>query len=209
MKGLFITFEGIDGSGKSTQMDLLADRLAELGVPVLQTREPGGPPIAEAIRHLLLDTANSAMLPRTELLLYCASRAQHTGEWILPALAAGKTVLCDRYFDSTFAYQGAARSLDIQQILSLTEFATFNTVPDLTFLLDIPVSDGMARIKKRNLDRLELEHNDFRELVRAEYLNLAKQNPKRFVVLDASLSPAAIHTQIIQTVLTRLGVSSD
>lgn len=209
MKGLFITFEGVDGSGKSTQTNLLATHLEDLGIPVLKTREPGGPPIAEAIRHLLLDTENGAMLPRTELLLYCASRAQHTGEWILPALSAGKTVICDRYFDSTFAYQGAARSLDMEQIRILTEFATFNTVPDLTFLLDIPVSEGMARITKRNLDRLELEDNSFRELVRAEYLNLAKMNPNRFVVLDASLSPAAIHAQIIQKVLTRLGVSSD
>ncbi|MCB5224153.1 MAG: dTMP kinase [Candidatus Cloacimonadaceae bacterium] len=209
MKGLFITFEGVDGSGKSTQMALLATRLEELGLPVLQTREPGGPPIAEAIRHLLLDTANSAMLPRTELLLYCASRAQHTGEWIIPALKAGKIVLCDRYYDSTFAYQGAARSLDMEQIRILTDFATFHTVPNLTFLLDIPVSEGMARIGKRTLDRLELEDNSFRELVRAEYQNLAKKNPERFVVLDGRLSRSTIHAQIIDTVLTRLGVSSD
>ena len=209
MKGLFITFEGVDGSGKSTQMALLATRLEELGLPVLQTREPGGPPIAEAIRHLLLDTANSAMLPRTELLLYCASRAQHTGEWIIPALKAGKIVLCDRYYDSTFAYQGAARSLDMEQIRILTDFATFHTVPNLTFLLDIPVSEGMARIGKRTLDRLELEDNSFRELVRAEYQNLAKKNPERFVVLDGKLSRSTIHAQIIDTVLTRLGVSSD
>ena len=209
MKGLFITFEGVDGSGKSTQMALLATRLEELGLPVLQTREPGGPPIAEAIRHLLLDTANSAMLPRTELLLYCASRAQHTGEWIIPALKAGKIVLCDRYYASTFAYQGAARSLDMEQIRILTDFATFHTVPNLTFLLDIPVSEGMARIGKRTLDRLELEDNSFRELVRAEYQNLAKKNPERFVVLDGKLSRSTIHAQIIDTVLTRLGVSSD
>jgi dTMP kinase len=209
MKGLFITFEGVDGSGKSTQMALLATRLEELGLPVLQTREPGGPPIAEAIRHLLLDTANKAMLPRTELLLYCASRAQHTGEWIIPALKAGKIVLCDRYYDSTFAYQGAARSLDMEQIRILTDFATFHTVPNLTFLLDIPVSEGMARIGKRTLDRLELEDNSFRELVRAEYQNLAKKNPERFVVLDGRLSRSTIHAQIIDTVLTRLGVSSD
>ncbi len=209
MKGLFITFEGVDGSGKSTQMALLATRLEELGLPVLQTREPGGPPIAEAIRHLLLDTANSSMLPRTELLLYCASRAQHTGQWIIPALKAGKTVLCDRYYDSTFAYQGAARSLDMEQIRILTDFATFHTVPNLTFLLDIPVSEGMARIKKRTLDRLELEDNSFRELVRAEYLNLAKMNPERFVVLDGKLPRSSIHAQIIDIVLTRLGVSSD
>ena len=209
MKGLFITFEGVDGSGKSTQMALLATRLEELGLPVLQTREPGGPPIAEAIRHLLLDTANSAMLPRTELLLYCASRAQHTGEWIIPALKAGKIVLCARYYASTFAYQGAARSLDMEQIRILTDFATFHTVPNLTFLLDIPVSEGMARIGKRTLDRLELEDNSFRELVRAEYQNLAKKNPERFVVLDGKLSRSTIHAQIIDTVLTRLGVSSD
>ena len=127
MKGLFITFEGIEGSGKSTQMELLARKLEELGLPCLLTREPGGPPIAEHIRQLLLDPLHCEMLPETELLLYSASRVQHTGEWILPALRLGKIVLCDRYYDSTFAYQGAARSQNLDFIRLLTAFATFNT----------------------------------------------------------------------------------
>lgn len=149
MRGLFITFEGIEGSGKSTQMVLLSQKLADRGLPVLLTREPGGPPISEVIRSLLLDPERAEMLPQTELLLYSASRAQHTAEWILPALKEGKTVLCDRYYDSTFAYQGAARSQDMDFIHILTEFSTFSTTPDLTFLIDLPVAEGLARIKQR------------------------------------------------------------
>jgi len=206
MTGLFITFEGIEGSGKSTQMVLLGQKLSNRGLPVLLSREPGGPPIAEAIRALLLDPRRSEMLPRTELLLYSASRAQHTGEWILPALKEGKTVLCDRYYDSTSAYQGAARSLNRDFILPLTDFATFHTVPDLTFLLDLPVEQGLARINSRQLDRLERESVDFHQRVRQEYLELATRHAERFTVLDAALSKQEIHARILDKVLTQLGV---
>ncbi len=209
MKGLFITFEGIEGSGKSTQMVLLGQKLAELGLPVLLTREPGGPPIAEAIRALLLDPTRSEMLPQTELLLYSASRAQHTGELILPALREGKVVLCDRYYDSTFAYQGAARSQDMDFIRFLTAFATFSTVPGLTFLIDLPVAEGMARIQGRQLDRLEQEDDSFHELVRAQFLDLAKIHSNRFVVLDGSLPREDIHALILDKVLTHLGEPSE
>ncbi len=207
MTGLFITFEGIEGSGKSTQMVLLGQKLSNRGLPVLLSREPGGPPIAEAIRALLLDPRRSEMLPRTELLLYSASRAQHTGEWILPALKEGKTVLCDRYYDSTFAYQGAARDQDMDFIHLLTAFATFNTVPDITFLIDLPVAAGLARISDRQLDRLEQEDTAFHERVRNQYLDLAKTHSERFVVLDGSLSREDIHARVIKTVLSKLGES--
>ncbi|MBP7205933.1 MAG: dTMP kinase [Candidatus Cloacimonetes bacterium] len=207
MTGLFITFEGIEGSGKSTQMVLLGQKLSNRGLPVLLSREPGGPPIAEAIRALLLDPRRSEMLPRTELLLYSASRAQHTGEWILPALKEGKTVLCDRYYDSTFAYQGAARDQDMDFIRLLTAFATFNTVPDITFLIDLPVAAGLARISDRQLDRLEQEDTAFHERVRNQYLDLAKTHSERFVVLDGSLSREDIHARVIKTVLSKLGES--
>ena len=206
MKGVFITFEGIEGSGKSTQMRLLADSLASLGKDCLLTREPGGPPISERIRDILLDADNHAMLPETEVLLYAASRAQHTGQWIIPALKEGKIVLCDRYYDSTSAYQGAARSLNRDFILPLTDFATFHTVPDLTFLLDLPVEQGLARINSRQLDRLERESVDFHQRVRQEYLELATRHAERFTVLDAALSKQEIHARILDIVLTQLGV---
>lgn len=209
MRGLFITFEGIEGSGKSTQMVLLSQKLADRGLPVLLTREPGGPPISEVIRSLLLDPERAEMLPQTELLLYSASRAQHTAEWILPALKEGKTVLCDRYYDSTFAYQGAARSQDMDFIHILTEFSTFSTTPDLTFLIDLPVAEGLARIKQRQLDRLEQEDISFHERVRAQFLDLAKIHADRFVVLDGALSREDIHQQVLTIVLTHLGVSSE
>ncbi|MBW6514352.1 MAG: dTMP kinase [Candidatus Syntrophosphaera sp.] len=209
MKGLFITFEGIEGSGKSTQMRLLADLLAGRDLPVLLTREPGGPPIAEKIRAILLDTEHGAMLPETELLLYSASRVQHTGEWILPAMKEGKIVLCDRYYDSTFAYQGAARFQDLEFIRLLTEFATFRTVPDLTFLLDLPVEQGLARITGRQLDRLEQENVSFHERVRQQYLELARIHASRYIVLDGTLSKGEVHQAIANHVLSQLGVPSE
>lgn len=208
MKGLFVTFEGIEGSGKSTQMKLLSDSLYAIGHQCLLTREPGGPPIAEKIRGLLLDPGNKDMLPRTELLLYSASRAQHTGEWILPALQEGKIVLCDRYYDSTFAYQGAARSQDMEFIQVLTSFATHATVPDLTFLIDLDVQTGLGRISSRQLDRLEQEDVSFHEQVRKQYLLLAQENSERFVVLNGSLNPEALHQIIKDIVLAKLGETS-
>ena len=182
MKGIFITFEGIEGSGK-TYTTLLCAALENLNYKVFCTHEPGGPPIAEEIRELLLNTKHKEMLPETELLLYSASRAQHTGEWILPALQDGKIVVCDRYYDSTFAYQGAARSLDMDFIRMLNDFATYHTNPDLTFLLDLSVEEGRKRIKDRYPDRLESENDEFYQCVRNQYLALAKEYPARFVVL--------------------------
>jgi dTMP kinase len=207
MKGLFITFEGIEGSGKSTQIKLLTGELNRRGVPWLLTREPGGPPISEAVRKILLKPEFCEMLPETELLLYMASRAQHTGEWILPALKEGRMVLCDRYYDSTVAYQGAARDLDQAWISQLTLFSTYNTVPDLTFLLDLPVSEGFKRIGERSLDRLEREDVSFHERVRAQYLEIARQEPERYIVLDGTAPVEDLRRVILTRVLDRIGVN--
>lgn len=198
MPGYFITFEGIEGSGKSTQIKLLVDYLTKQQIPHLSTREPGGTPIAEAIRKILLDPLCAEMLPEAELLLYCASRAQHTGELILPALNAGKVVISDRYYDSTYAYQGAARALDCEIIDLLSSFATFHTVPDLTVLLDLPVEDGLARINDRDLDRLEQEDISFHRKVREQFLLIAKKHASRYLVLDALKAPEVIHQRIIR-----------
>lgn len=205
MKGIFVTFEGIEGSGKSTQVRMLVEYLKEHKLDYITTREPGGTPIAESIRTLLLDPGNAEMLPATELLLYCASRAQHTGELILPALAAGKIVICDRYYDSTYAYQGAARRLDEQMIETLTKMATFDTQPDLTVLLDVPVQAGLLRIKDRTLDRLEQEDISFHERVRQHYLSIAKKYSSRFLVLNGLDDPGQIHRQIIQSLTVLIG----
>ncbi len=205
MRGLFITFEGIEGSGKSTQVQLLTQYLNNHHLPYICTREPGGTPIAEAIRRILLDPLCAEMLPETELLLYNASRAQHTGELILPALQAGKIVISDRYYDSTYAYQGAARSLDYAVIDSLTAFATFNTEPDLTILLDLPAEAGLSRIDNRDLDRLELEDLSFHRKVREQFLFIAKKHPSRYVVIDAQKAPEEINRVIINRIQVLLG----
>lgn len=205
MRGLFITFEGIEGSGKSTQVQLLTQYLNNHHLPYICTREPGGTPIAEAIRRILLDPLCAEMLPETELLLYNASRAQHTGELILPALQAGKIVISDRYYDSTYAYQGAARSLDYAVIDSLTSFATFNTEPDLTILLDLPAEVGLSRIDNRDLDRLELEDLSFHRKVREQFLFIAKKHPSRYVVIDAQKAPEEINRVIINRIQVLLG----
>jgi dTMP kinase len=155
MKGIFITFEGIEGCGKSTQSKLLAEYLQKRGIDTLSTREPGGPKISEEIREILLSNANDEMIDRTEVLLYMASRSQHTGEWIIPALDSGKIVISDRYYDSTIAYQGAARKIERKVIDMLTHFATFGLKPDITFLVDLPAEVGLSRIEAKNADRLE------------------------------------------------------
>ena len=203
--GKFITFEGVEGSGKSTQLHMLIEALHERGIPFLHTREPGGSPISEKIRSLLLNAEHLEMRPETELLLYSASRSQHTFQTIIPALEAGKLVLCDRYYDSTFAYQGAARNLDLDFITELTKFATFGTVPDLTFLLDLPVSAGFKRITDRKLDRLERESSDFHEKVRIQYLSIANNNPLRYVVLNGLDQPQKIHAKILSSVFDLIG----
>ncbi|PLX82583.1 MAG: dTMP kinase [Desulfuromonas sp.] len=188
---LFITFEGIEGSGKSTQIALLAERLRARERTVLTTREPGGCTIADAVRTILLDARNTAMVPRAELLLYAAARAQHIEEVIRPALDSGTTVLCDRFADATLAYQGFGRGLDMKVIEELNGLATGGLAPDLTLLLDFPPEEGVQRALRRNdsrsgpnEDRFELESIAFHRRIREGYLELARRED-RFRVVDA------------------------
>ena len=186
--GYFITFEGVEGCGKSTQAKLLAEHLKKKGYNVLLTREPGGPKISEQIRTILLNAENTEMLPETELLLYMASRSQHTGEWILPALSNDFIVISDRYYDSTIAYQGAARSIDMDVIKRITDYATYGLTPDITFLIDIPAELGLSRIAPDEADRLEKESIEFHKKVRNGFLLLSKLQSKRFFVINGQNS---------------------
>ncbi|HLB59707.1 MAG TPA: dTMP kinase [Bdellovibrionota bacterium] len=186
MKGKFITFEGVEGCGKSTQIRLLAKFFDEKKIPYVVTREPGGTEISDKIRDLLLDPSHIKMAPITELLLYEASRAQHVFEVINPALSAGRVVLCDRFADSSRVYQGYARGLGEELVDECNEIATGGIKPDLTFLLDIPVEVGLERVRKKGMDRLEQEDVGFHKRVREGFLLLAKKEPKRVFVLDAT-----------------------
>lgn len=192
---MFITFEGIDGVGKSTQLDLLQQWLEGRGQEVLRTLEPGGTELGQEIRHLLLHRKGD-VAARAEALLYAADRAHHVATKIRPALAEGKVVLGDRYFDSSVAYQGAARELDVDEVRNISLWAVDNLIPDLTVLLDL---DAQAAIQRRNKtgtepDRLEREKVDFFERARNQYLELAKES--RFLVVDATLSIEEIQSQI-------------
>ncbi len=204
MKGLFITFEGIEGCGKSTQAKLLRKYLKKKGWSVFLTREPGGPKISEEIRELLLSTDNKEMLPETEVLLYMASRSQHTGEWIIPALQKGKMVISDRYYDSTLAYQGAARRIDIKLIDTITKFATFGLKPDITFLVDLPAEIGLSRISKQDADRLEMESIEFHKKVRVGFIEIAKREKERYIIVDGTKSVEEIHNEIMKIMEVKL-----
>jgi dTMP kinase len=207
--GLFITFEGTEGCGKSTQIKALAARLQREGQQVLQTREPGGTPLGEAVRHLLQhDQAGEGMSPEAELLLFTASRAQLTRERILPAIAKGEVVLCDRFMDSTTVYQGVARQIDAEAVATINRFAVGEARPDLTILIDLSPEVGMARVHARSngqLDRMEQEAIEFFQAVRAGYLKLAESEPQRFLVLDGTASVEALEQQIWAAVQPRLG----
>lgn len=185
----FITFEGGEGSGKSTVMKDVATRLEKEGYKLVLTREPGGTPIAEEIRNVILDKANTKMDPRTEALLYAASRRQHLVEKIWPALERGEIVLCDRYLDSSLAYQGGARGLGVDEVLSINMFATEGEYPDLTLLFDLEPEEGLKRIEKnkgREVNRLDLEKLEFHKKVRDNFHALAKKYSTRYVIIDAS-----------------------
>ena len=186
MKGLFITFEGNDGSGKSSALQAVKQELKELGYDVLYTREPGGSPIAEKIRELILDKANVGMDDRTEALLYAASRREHITKTIIPALNEGKIILCDRFLDSSLAYQGYARELGVENVLNMNQFATEGLFPDLTILVCTRPEIGMSRIKKdeRDMDRLELEKITFHNKVYEGYLSIADRFNDRVVVVN-------------------------
>ena len=204
---MFITVEGPEGSGKSSVCRRIYDKLLELGYDVILTREPGGTPISEAIREVILNKENTSMDGRTEALLYAASRRQHLIEKVWPALKEGKIVLCDRYLDSSLAYQGGARGLGVDEILAVNMFATDGTFPDLTLLFDIEPELGLARIAKnqnREVNRLDLEKIDFHNNVRNTFLSLSKRYPQRYEVIDASLTYDEVFENALNVVLNRL-----
>jgi len=203
---MFITIEGIEGSGKTTQIKKIQAYLEQKGCPCVVTREPGGTEIGRRIREILLDPANVILSPATELLLYAADRAQHLKEVIRPALEAGKTVVCDRFIDSTIVYQGVARKLDESAVDAVNRVATGGLLPDITFLLDLPPEAGLSRawhdIDTRGRDvsesRFEEETLNFHRRVREGYLALAKKEPGRFVVIDAAHGPEQVFSLIIR-----------
>jgi len=206
-KGLFITFEGIEGCGKSTQARLLTESLRAQGQRVLLTREPGGPRISEEIRALLLNKEFTEMNRLTEVFLYMASRAQHTLEWIIPTLEKGQNVICDRYYDSTYAYQGAAREIPEYEIETINTIATTGLKPDVTYIIDVPVEIGLERLhngtKAEDIDRLESEDMDFHRRVRKGFLKLAEEEPERIVVIDGKQSIEEIHQDIMKNMKQR------
>lgn len=206
---MFITFEGPDGSGKTTQISRLVVYLQEKGYPVLTTREPGGTEIGDQIRSCLHDVHNTAMTSRTEILLYSASRAQLVQEVIRPALEEGMIVLCDRYADSTMAYQGYGRGLDRDALAYITRFATAGLVPDLTFLLDLDVDSGIGRRASgdNEMNRMDLQTSTFYERVREGYHALAAAEPWRWTIVDADRPVPEIQTDIRRAVARQLGVN--
>lgn len=188
---MFITFEGPEGSGKTSVLKRVFEALTAKGYPVILTREPGGTPIAEQIRDVILDKANTALDPRAEALLYAASRRQHLVEKVWPALKEGKVVLCDRFLDSSLAYQGGARGLGIDNILNINLFAIEDSMPDLTLLFDLDPEIGFARIDanpNREVNRLDLEARAFHIKVRESFLELSKRFKERYLIINASES---------------------
>jgi len=184
-RGTFVTLEGPDGSGKTTQIALLADRLRQAGRAVVITREPGGTPFGERVRDLLLGTDAAGIDPRTEVLLFCAARTELVTRVVVPALAAGRIVVCDRYADATLAYQGYGRGVDLAWISALGRTVTGGLVPDRTVLLDLPVETGLARRPAAEWNRLDAASLAFHRRVRAGYLALADREPRRWVVVAA------------------------
>jgi len=208
VRGKFITFEGPDGSGKSTQVEMLHSYLAKKGYDCLLTREPGGTRVGQLIRGIVLEPSYRDIADRAELFLILADRAQHTAEVILPALGAGKIVLCERYNDSTIAYQGYGRGLDLEETRRMCSYASFGLQPDLTFLLDVDVAAGLRRRKgkrtvprgEKGMDRIEAAGVRFHNRVRAGYLDLSKEEPHRIMVLSSSKGIQETHLEIVRVV---------
>jgi dTMP kinase len=217
-RGKFVTFEGLDGAGKSTQLERLAGKLRAGGLDVIVTREPGGTETGDKIRRLLLDTGTSGLTPRAELALMFASRAQHIAEVILPGVEAGRTVLSDRFTDSSEAYQGGGRKLGSQPVLELHQALCGGLKPDLTILMDSDVDSSVERARRRNLarsrspvsqeGRFERENRAFFTRVRNAYLEIAKREPGRVAVVDARGTPDETHLKIIEIVRGRLGLGA-
>lgn len=209
---VFITFEGIEGCGKSTQISLLGKKLESHGMACLLTREPGATAIGSQIRSILLRRENTNIVPLSELLLYASDRAQHCEERIRPALKAGTLVLCDRFFDSTTAYQAGGRQIETGLVEEINRLATGGLQPDLTFLLDLPVELGLQRARRRaaeqkdSEDRFEREEVEFHERVRAKYLEIAAREKNRFNIVDAQASIEEVHQEISRHLVNILSV---
>ena len=209
VNGTLISFEGPEGAGKSSVLEAVLPLLEEKGIPFITTREPGGVDIAEKIRQVILDPDHTRMDAKTELLLYIASRRQHLVERVLPALAAGKVVLMDRFIDSSVAYQGYGRGLSVEDIEWLNQFATDGLKPDLTLYFDLDVEEGLARIAKnqeREVNRLDLEGLELHQKVRQGYLALSEKEPERIVKIDASQSFEAVFADVLAVLENRLGI---
>ncbi len=202
MKGLFITFEGLDGSGKTTQIALLADYLKRKGREVITTIEPGGTTLGDRIRQILLDKNNAGMSHKAETFLFEASRAELVSKVIAPALGSGKIIICDRFFDSTIAYQGIARGLGVEKVMELSLWATDGIVPDLTFLLSVDVEGGEKRLSgsSKNRDRIESEEEKFKQRIFNGYIELARKYSGRIVLIDAKQEIKTIFNQIRERV---------
>ena len=213
MPGFFISFEGMEGCGKSTHVALLAQALQGKGYEVIATREPGGTTIGQTLRQLLLNSAGAPLATGTELLLMLADRAQHIQEVIAPGLREGKVVISDRFIDSTTAYQGYGRGIEQGVLLQLNVFACDGIMPTLTILLDVPVNEGLRRAHKRRgsvspADHFEAESTAFHERVRAGFLDVARAEPRRVVVVDSQRPVEEIHQEILSTVMNRLAVQA-
>lgn len=205
MNGTFITIEGPDGAGKTTAARHILEGLQAQGIPCLLTREPGGSKIAEEIRNILLDPENTAMDPVTEAILYAAARRQHLQEIVVPALESGMTVLCDRFVDSSLAYQGWARGLGIDTVWELNQPAIRDLLPDLTILIDIDEEEAEARIRKRGgIDRFDLEDREFRRRVREGFREAARRFPERIVTIDGSGTEEEVSARALQLIRERL-----
>jgi len=210
LQGKFITFEGIDGSGKSTQLRMLAGELRQRSIDCITTLQPGGTPLGRRLREAFLETEET-VAPMAELLLFAADRAQHVEFLIKPALAEGRVVISDRYSDATFAYQGAGRGFDEKTVNQVIRLATGGLKPDLTIFFDISIENALRRMSDRNetgekVNRMDFETAEFYERVRDAYLGIAKREPKRFKALDANGSVAEIQSAVVETVSRFLGL---
>ena len=203
---MFITLEGPEGSGKTSQLPALADYFRGAGYEVIVSREPGGTPVGDQIREILMNLQNNAILPRTEILLFLAARAQHVDEVIKPALAEGKLVICDRFGDSTLAYQGYGHQVDLDVLRNLLDFSTDGLKPDLTLLIDIPVKTGLERKRKNHSEwnRLDAYEEAFHNRVRQGYFDLAKEDPQRWVIVNAAQPIAQVQSKMREVILSRL-----
>ncbi len=206
---MFITFEGVEGSGKSTQAKLLAELLTQIGHKVTLTREPGWGQLGELIRKVILDERSLELDPFSELCLFCADRAQHVRDFINPKLKAGEIVICDRYFDSTVVYQGNGRKLDKSLVNKMAKASTLDLIPDITFLLNLPVKTGLTRLQSRgDITKMDEEPVEFHELIRQGYMLIARREPDRIKKINAERDVTEIHNEIRSIVIDSISLKS-